>query len=284
MDSTPAPITARQLLDRYDGLLVDAFGVLVHSTGAFPGAAEFIDRLNALDFPYRVVTNDSSRLPETCARKYSRDGLEIVADDVLTSGQLLEGYFADHGLQGARCLVLGTDDSETYVERAGGQLVGLDASFDVLVLGDDDGFEFRPTTNHVLTELVGRFDRDEPPSLVLPNPDRLFQRSDDTWGVAVGAIASMFESILADRYPDRRPTFDRLGKPHAPLYRTAMEQLGTDNVAMIGDQLTTDIDGANRVGMDSVMMADRLAELDRASEASGIRPDFVLESLNPEHP
>lgn len=281
MAERPPTTTVNDLTDRYDALLIDAFGVLVHSHGAFPGAPEFIEHLNATDFPYRIVTNDSSRLPETCAEKYGRDGVEVAPERILTSGLLLEPYFRERDLVGSRCVVLGTRDSRDYVERAGGEVVGLDDDFEAVVFGDDEGFSFRETANQLLTRLIERLDAGHAPALILPNPDNLFQVTDERWGVAVGAMASMFETILADRYPDRTPRFDRLGKPHPPIYQTAVDRLGTENVAMLGDQLTTDIAGANAFGMDSVLVAGSLEDIEGASDASGIRPDYLLESLEP---
>ncbi len=55
------------LLERYKVLLLDAYGVLVHSTGALPGAAELIDRLNCTGKPYYILTNDASRHPPSLA-------------------------------------------------------------------------------------------------------------------------------------------------------------------------------------------------------------------------
>ncbi len=39
-------ITIETLMQRYAVLLFDAYGVLVHSSGALPGAVELIQRLN----------------------------------------------------------------------------------------------------------------------------------------------------------------------------------------------------------------------------------------------
>src|SRR5262245_46231642 len=44
--STIPDVTVEELIARYDTLLFDAYGVLVHRAGALPGAASVIDRLN----------------------------------------------------------------------------------------------------------------------------------------------------------------------------------------------------------------------------------------------
>lgn len=277
MTDLPPETSIAELLDSYDGLLIDAYGVLVHASGAFPGAGSFLERLHDRSFPYIVVTNDSSRLPKTAADKYQNFDLPIETERVLTSGALIEPYFEAHDLEGARCVVLGPEDSETYVRRAGGELVDVrEDDFDVLVLGDDAGFPFRETMDAALTQLIQRFDASDPPRLVLPNPDLIYQQGPQTFGFAVGSMADMFERVLAERYPSRRPTFARLGKPHGPIYEQACRQLGTDDVAMLGDQLATDIAGANRAGIDSVLVAGGVTNLETALADTDVRPDFIL--------
>ncbi|MEO1272399.1 MAG: hypothetical protein AAFX99_30240 [Myxococcota bacterium] len=49
------------LLTRYDALLIDAYGVLVHAQGALPGAVELIAHLNQQAIPFVLLTNDASR-------------------------------------------------------------------------------------------------------------------------------------------------------------------------------------------------------------------------------
>jgi HAD superfamily hydrolase (TIGR01450 family) len=279
MTTLPPETTLDELTDRYDALLIDAYGVLVHSDGAFPGAADFIDALRERQFPFWIVTNDASRLPETAADKYRRSGLDISADQVLTSGMLLEAYFEEHDLEQAPCLVLGTDDSKTYVERAGGRLVSVEEDFEVVVFGDDAGFPFRPTMDALITRLIQTFDAGRSLDLVLPNPDLIYQQGPDRFGVACGSHAGMIERVLAERFPVQTPSFDRLGKPHPPIYREATRRVGSDSIAMLGDQLATDIRGANAAGIDSVLVAGGVSNLEFSLEDSDVQPDYVMHSL-----
>lgn len=279
----PPAIDLRTAAERYDALLLDAYGVLVHSSGAFDGAVACVDFLRRRNIPFWVVTNDASRLPGTAAEKYRGFGIDIDTERVLTSGQLLESYVRDQGLEGTSAAVLGTDDSEVYARRAGLDLVDpREREFDVFVLGDDVGFPFRETMDASVTRIIRRFDRNDPVALVVPNPDLIYQRGSDAYGIAVGALARMLEEILAERVPELEPTFDRLGKPHTPIYREAAERAGTDDVAMIGDQLATDVAGANRAGIDSILVSGGVTNLDAALASSDVRPDFVMESIHPD--
>lgn len=224
----PDSMSVSELFDCYDALLIDAFGVLVHSEGAFSGAASFVKRLDDERMPYVIITNDASRLPETCAQKYRRDGLDIPVERIVTSGSLVTDYIEDHDLQGARALVLGTRDSKAYAERAGATLVeASDGDFDVLIVGDESGYDFIPAVDEALTTLFHKLDAGDDFHLVLPNPDLIYQRSENSYGFASGSIAALFERALAARYPGEDLSFERLGKPFAPMFEEAVARAGT---------------------------------------------------------
>jgi HAD superfamily hydrolase (TIGR01450 family) len=245
-------ITFDALLDRYDTILFDAYGVLVHGGGPMPGAAEVLARLNGEGRSYFIVTNDASKLPATAAARYQGFGLPIEASRLLTSGMLLAGHFAAAGLVGRRCAVLGPPDSRRYVEDAGGEVVPPHEAFDVLVIGDESGFPFLEWADAALSSLIAAIDAGRPVHLVVPNPDLIYPGGGG-FGFAAGSIADMFEGALALRYP-RRPDlrFVRLGKPNTPIFEDAIRRAGTSRIVMIGDQLETDITGARAAGLDAV--------------------------------
>ena len=62
-----------------------------------------------------LVAHDASKLPETSAAQYRSFGLKIEPDRIITSGMLLKDYFETNNLIGARCIVLGPEDSVRYV-------------------------------------------------------------------------------------------------------------------------------------------------------------------------
>jgi HAD superfamily hydrolase (TIGR01450 family) len=274
--------TIDQLIARYDALLFDAYGVLVSVTSAMPGAPELIQLLNAAGKPYCVVTNDASKLPETAAARYRRFGLEVDPARVVTSGGLIGGYFREHDLRGARCAVLGTVDSVRYVEHAGGEVVPPHTDFDVLVVADETGYPFVEQVDTALTTLFRRIDAGASVHLVLPNPDLIYPRDETSFGIAAGSIALMFEAALQRRYPDRAQlAFARLGKPAPYLYEEALQRCGTRDAAMIGDQLETDICGANACGIASVLVTTGVSAADLGRVPAALRPTWRIHSVAP---
>ena len=198
-------ITIEALIERYAVLLLDAYGVLVNDSGPLAGAAELIRMLNRTQKPYYLVTNDASKLPQTTAARFQNYGLDIVPDRIITSGGLLKSHFKIHNLQGARCVVLGPDDSAQYVADAGGQVVPPAEDFEAVVIGDEAGFPFVETVDAVLSGLFRKVERGEKFHLILPNPDLLYPKADGGFGIASGSIALIIEAALQLRYP---------GSPH----------------------------------------------------------------------
>ena len=265
------------LVERYSALLFDAYGVLSYSVGALPGAVELIDRLNRMGKPYYVLTNDASALPETRAARYKKVGLNVDAARIITSGSLLKEYFADHGLNGAHCAVLGTEDSAEYVRLAGGDVVPTADGFDVLVVGDQSGFPFEDGVNAVLTALFTMFDAGDMPRLLLPNPDLVYP-NDDGFGMASGSVALIIESALRQRYPERVIEFERLGKPNRAIFEAVLGLTGTRDMVMLGDTLETDIRGANAFGIDSALVAGGVTPADALIGAVDV-PTYWIRGL-----
>ena len=277
---SPVPrVTLDDLIDRYSVILFDAYGVLAGSKSVVPGAPEAIDRLNDLSKPYYVLTNDASALPETTATRYARMGLSIDVDRIITSGSLLTRHFQESGLTGSRCVVLGTDDSVSYVDAAGGDVVSYVQEFDTLVLGDQSWPHFLETANGVLTALFNKIDEGRGVSLILPNPDLIYPDGDG-FGFASGTAAMMFESALTLRYPGRSDLrFTRLGKPHAAMFEEALRRSGTMDMVMIGDTPETDIRGANAFGITSVLVETGTATVDVSLLPKHDSPDCRMRSL-----
>ena len=276
MNDTIPSIDTPTLLERYDGLLLDAFGVLVDKQGPLPGARELIDTLNAEAKPYFILTNSASRLPETMERHYREQGLAIDTDHIISSGMLLDAHYAEYGLSGATTLVLGPDNAQEYARRAGAEVVAMGQAdeADVLVIADQAGFDLLEGMNQAMSLVLRQIDAGRPPRLVLCNPDIIYPVAKGQYGFTAGGLAAMLEAILAERYPGEGFRFHRLGKPHAPIFAEGVGRLGSRNVVMVGDQLATDIRGANDFGIDSALIGTGLGKL--SASGGGPRPTWYL--------
>ncbi len=284
MDAPPEripEIAVAELIDRYSVFLLDVYGVIMRGSAALPGAPELLAELDRRGKPYYVMTNDASALPSTRAKRLQDFGLPVGPERIITSGALLGGYFEANNLSGSRCVVLGPEDSCRYVELAGGRVVPPTDDFDAIVIGDQSGFPFLETVNAVMSALFRKVDRHQKVHLVLPNPDLIYPRGDQGYGLASASVALVLEAALELRYPDRPDLrFARLGKPHPAIFAEALRRSGTMDMVMMGDQLETDIRGANDFGIDSVLVDTGVSN--SATEASGRlgpRPTYRLRSL-----
>ncbi len=278
--TSPRIITIEELIARYPVLLLDAYGVLVNSTGALPGASGLIDELNRSGKSYYLLTNDASKLPQTAASRFQGYGLAIEPERIITSGGLLKNYFKTHNLSGARCAVLGPEDSAQYTRDAGGEVVSPANGFDVVVIGDEAGFPFVDTVDMVLTELFHKVDRREQFNLVLPNPDLIYPKAGRGFGITSGSIALIIEAALQLRYPGRPDLcFERLGKPNADIFQEALRRSGTENMVMIGDQLETDIRGAKAFGLDSVLVGSGITDPTTVDIPDHLQPTYRMPSI-----
>jgi HAD superfamily hydrolase (TIGR01450 family) len=287
----PTPTTIGALLDRYDGLLIDAYGVLVDARGLLPGAAALFAELTRRKKPFAIVTNDASRSPTTYVARFAGYGVAIAPERFVTSGSLLPGYFREHGLAGARTCVLGTADSVAYVREGGGVPIAIEPGMelDVLAVCDDSGTPFLEGTERAFSAVVRAVQAGRTPALVLPNPDLIYPKGEGEYGYTAGAMALLIEAALARRFPARNLRFEHLGKPAPHLFAEAQRRLGSAHVVMIGDQLETDIAGARAAGIDAALLAgvsrwapDRPPGDRPAGEpASGIAPTYLLATIEP---
>jgi len=269
------------LLDAYDGILLDAFGVLVDARGPLPETAPLLAELARRRLPFAIVTNDASRSAATYARRFAAMGLLVEPAQVVTSGSLLPGYFRAQGLVGARTCVLGTDDSYEYVREGGGVPVPLGPGMEVdaVAVCDDSGTPFLEGIEWALSAIVRAIAAGRRPRLVLPNPDLVYPKGDGELGVTAGSMALVIEAALARRFPGEPPVFDRLGKPAPHLFREAAARLGIApaRLVMIGDQLETDIAGAQAAGIDTAL----LAGVSRWDPAAPVAPTYLLATIDP---
>jgi len=127
--------------------------------------------------------------------------------------------------------------------------------------------------------LFRRFDAGKETRLLLPNPDLIYQKNESDFGFTAGSIALLLENALQLRYLHDKYKFIRLGKPHTPIFAEAESRTNSNNMVMLGDQLRTDIAGANAYGIDSVIVTTGLVNLEGQQLPEAITPTYQISSL-----
>jgi HAD superfamily hydrolase (TIGR01450 family) len=283
---TPTQTNVSSLIERYDALFFDSFGVLVDGVDALPGAVDLVNRMNAEGVNYFVVTNDASASLSARVKTFTRQGLNVPIERIVNSGGLIAGYFEQNDLIGAPTLVLGTQDAKEYTTAGGAKLVEIegDTEPDVVVLGHSGPHDWESTLESLLTLFSRRFTENNPVRLVLPNPDFIYPNGPGVFGFGAAAFVDILEQALKRLHGIHETLVaTKLGKPYSPIFTEAVKRAGSPNVAMIGDQLETDILGANRAGIDSVVVTTginrRIAPEEFIEVADELAPRYILASL-----
>ncbi len=270
--------TIGALLDEYEGILLDAYGVLVDGRGALPHTAALFRELARRNKPFAIVTNDASRSTATYVARFAGYGIDVPAERFVTSGSLLPAYF--RRIPGARTLVLGTEDSLDFVREGGGVPVALEGGIeiDACAICDDSGTPFLDGIEIALSAIVRAVEHGRRPALVAPNPDLVYPKGGGELGFTAGAMALLVEAALARRFPTERLVFDRLGKPEPHLFTEAARRLAIDpsRLVMVGDQLETDIAGAQAAGIATAL----LAGVSTRGHAT-LAPTYMLATIEP---
>ncbi len=269
------------LAERYDGFILDLWGVIHDGVRAYEGAGDCLRQLR--DAGKRcVLLSNAPRRSHAAEKMLARMGLE----PDLYSGLLTSGEAAHLALQrrddpwfaalGRRVWHLGP-------ERDRSVLVGLDldrvdtpaeAEF-VLNTGPDDHSGPRALAEFEddLTECARRG-----LPMICANPDLEVIR---------GGVRVICAGTLALRYEQLGGAVRWLGKPDPAIYRPVLEMLGTPpgRTLAVGDSLRTDIAGAAAAGLDSCWVLggihgealgdDHDAAVAEAA-AAGLRPVAII--------
>ncbi len=227
------------LVDAYDAVLFDLDGVLYRGSETVPGAPEAVEEVRRRGVRVAFVTNNSSRTPDQVAETLAGHGVEVRADEVITSAMATAEILGPAG--GRTAFVVGEDGIREALREAGFALLDDDAdSADVVCVGVDRNVTYaRLRTAALLVERGAR--------LIATNTDASFPAPDGLWPGAGALLAAITTTI--GHGPEAVA-----GKPHPPLLRTALDRIGGRHPLVVGDRLDTDIDGAAAVGWDSLMV------------------------------
>jgi len=233
------------LAERYDGFVLDLWGVIHDGVNAFPHAVDCLARLRAAGKRTLLLSNVPR--PNDAARALMRR-MGIADDcytDILTSGEAArlalqrppDLWWAELG---PRVFHLGPERDRGVIE--GLPLVQVaqpgEASF-VLNTGPDDSRN--PTRLDEFEPVLRDCARHRLP-MICANPDLEVIR---------GGVRVLCAGALAVRYRALGGDVRSLGKPDPAIYQPVLERLGipVGRVLAVGDSLHTDIAGAAAVDL-----------------------------------
>src|SRR4051794_19050356 len=245
-----------------DGGLPDVGGVLTVSWRALPGAARAVAVLRERRVPFRLATNASSMSRPELAATLARAGIDVAPADIVTA-PVAAGEFLRRRHPDARVFQVGGRASREDME--GVRFVEDGEADVVLMAGADDDFSW--------------------------------ERLDRAFRLLVGGAALVAMHRNVSWTTDRGPTLDAgpfvagleaaagveaevTGKPAPAFFASCVDLLGLEpsRVAMVGDDLETDVLAAQRCGLRGVLVRTGKFRQDTL-DASTERPDIVLDSI-----
>lgn len=250
-----------QLADQHDLFMFDLDGVVYIGGDAVPGVAGHVEELRARGKHIAFVTNNASRTPSAVAEKLQGMGVGAQEADVVTSAQAAARVLADRFGQGARVLLLGGSGLERALEDAGLLPTGDPQDVVALVSGYGPDVRWRDIMRAATLVRAGLPYVASNADLTIPTPEGLGPGH----GVLVRVISD-FAGVV--------PVV--AGKPERPLMDETVLRIGGEVPLMVGDRLDTDIEGANEVGVDSLLVMTGVTRLpDLASAPPRQRPTYV---------
>nr|MDT0661891.1 HAD-IIA family hydrolase [Micromonospora sp. DSM 115978] len=260
-------MTAGRLVDGYDLVQLDLDGVLYLIDRPIPVAVEVVGRLRSASVRLAFVTNNASRRAADVAALLTGMGVAAAADEVLTSAVAASAELATRLDAGAPVLVVGADALRAEIRAVGLRPVTDAGSSPAAVVQGygptvawPDLAEAAVAIRAGATWVATNTDR------TLPSPRGPLPGN--------GSLVAALRTAL-DRGPDLV-----VGKPEPGLFRTAARRTGASRPLVVGDRLDTDIEGAVRAGMDSLLVltgVSTVAELLAVGPAA--RPTYVAADL-----
>ena len=279
----------REIASDYDGFVLDLWGVVHDGVQPYPGVLDCMAALLAAGKRIALLSN-APRRAEDVVRRITAIGVPRgLYHEVMSSGEEAwqhlkhrdDPFYA--GL-GQKCLHICSDrDLEIRVGLDLAYVESAEAAEFILNTGpagwDDTIEDYAPLL---------AASRERGLKMVCANPDLMVNH---------GAKLALCAGALAVHYEEIGGTVRWHGKPYPSVYQSCFDLLGIEDrlrILAVGDSLRTDIAGANRAGLDSLLIAGGgihadefagaggidLARIEAAAASVGVRPTVAAARFN----
>ncbi|HZS83266.1 MAG TPA: TIGR01459 family HAD-type hydrolase [Stellaceae bacterium] len=276
----------RELAPRFDGFILDVWGVLHDGFKPYPGVIDCLEGLIAAEKRIVVLSNAPRRAVDVVTRMREIGIPDHLYHHVLSSGEETWQHLARrsdpfYAALGRSCLFIGPPRDEGMMAELGLVQVRTVEEADFILATGPWGWEANAARYEAMLEAAAR--RELP--FICANPD-LVVRHGERLMICAGTLAQRYEALGG------RVRWH--GKPFLSVYETCFGMLGfpgRDRIIAVGDSLRTDIAGANGAGIASVLVTGGIHAEDFGAAAAGIpdphrlaaaiaahgsRPDFIM--------
>jgi HAD superfamily hydrolase (TIGR01450 family) len=252
----------------YAAVLLDLDGTLYHEDHVLPGAAQLVRRLQAQGQIYACLTN-STTSPQRLQARLARMGIEMPVDNIYTAAAAAADYVLEHFPHPPRVFSLATEGLHEMLDGKVKWVEAIGEPCDV-VIGGAPANTFATAERQRIALYLLRAGA----ALVGVCADRVYP-SPRGLEFGSGAMTSMLAYAAGVK-----PVY--AGKPEAIFFQELCQKLGVEpsRCILIGDNLESDIAGAAKLGMDTILTltgVSHQADVDRV--AANLKPGRVVENL-----
>lgn len=256
-------------LHRLKHVALDMDGTIYMGTTLFPYTKPFLAGVKELGLGYSFLTNNPSSSIADYLAKLARLGVEATEEEMYTTALATIDYIKTHYPEAKRLFMLGTPSMITEFEKAGFESTTDDANDrpDVLVVAFDKSLVYER-----LCRAAWWISQGVP--YIATNPDRVCPTDQPVVLVDCGSICACLTHATG-RTPDIT-----LGKPDPNMLSGILHRYGyeTDQVAMVGDRIYTDIEMAHNAGAFGVLVLSGETTLEVA-DAAPKQPHLICDSI-----
>ena len=262
------------IVDRYEGFILDVWGVLHDGERPYPGVTTALAQLKVAGKRIVLLSNAPMRTPSVRDRLAGFGIGADLYDDILTSGEEVWQNLHDRadpfyaGL-GHRCLWLGPQRHASMVSGLDLVLVDQPEQADFILNTGPDDLDEAATAFQPLLRTSAALNL----AMICANADLHVMQGGDVIQCA---------GVLAKRYEDHGGVVRWHGKPFASVYHGCFRLLGgiaPAQILAIGDNIDTDIAGARGVGIDCALVAGGIHADRLERDGCGLPDAAALEAL-----
>jgi len=247
----------KSIVDSYDLFFIDIWGVVHNGIKLYDNSIEVLENLSNLNKEFILLTN-APRPSSTVVNFLKKMGLNKFFENVFTSGEAALKYLIKD-LKNKKFFHIGpsTRDFDLFRSFEKNKVLNIKDADYLLCSGlFDDHSDNLNYYKSLFSEHISK-------KMICTNPDLIVDRGDKREYCA-GSVAKIFEEIKGEVI--------YFGKPYPPVYNLSSETKNK-KVLCIGDNLNTDIKGANIQNYDSLLITSGIHRY----EISKIKLNNVIE-------
>ncbi|MEG1548655.1 MAG: HAD-IIA family hydrolase [Clostridia bacterium] len=244
------------------GFICDMDGVIYHGNRILPGVKEFVDWLYRNDKKFLFLTNASGKSPKELQLKLLRMGLDVDESHFYTSA-LATAKFIGRQHPGCSAYVIGEPGLHNALYDAGITINDVDP--DYVVVGETDNYNYNAicrAIHHV------------------NNGAKLIGTNTDLTGPSENGIIPACRALTAPIEMTTGKNAYFVGKPNPLMMRTGLRMLDvhSEDAAMIGDRMDTDIIAGIESGLDTILVLTGVSTRETV-ESFPYRPRLILDGV-----